>query len=180
MSLEIGKEMSQTFKYSFKTLEFESMDTSEEKEFNQADYAINYILKDFEDNSEVWVSPPTCMLFMVFSLGMVGSLTGTILTYFFSFFFGLTFTFLAILLQLASFRQLLVSSNQEKGVDKAQRYFKLMREVYNTQLLYQNLRVELLYSKDKGTGNHELVMEFHILYHYSQRYINEKNGKIHS
>jgi len=174
--MEIGEDQFSRYKFNWSKLQFEPLKISEVAEFKSSEYAINYILKDLEDNSEIWHEPPRNSYYGAYVAGILGALVSVVLASLISLPLGIFVVVLANLIQALALWRIVDNLESDKGIDRAQRYFSNMRDVYNIQLLYKNMRVELLYSRNKTTKERELIAEFHILYLYKDRIsINEKD-----
>ena len=154
--------------------------------------AIKPILKDFEDNSEVWMNPSTLRATSILLLSQIV----TNVSAFYLKHNGLSFKnraeavpivtlvagFILFLMSLHSLRQQI--RTKQSGDDKAILYFSKMRSAYNTQLQYFNLRVEMYYGEAEhlqagGKGQEDntrkearyIYLEFSPLNYFEKRFL---------
>lgn len=163
------KDQKTTFIYNRRTLKFDEDEASEAIELKLAESYIKNIIKDFEENSEIWIKRTKKRFAVIFGVSLIGLIWGCLslpnsgqreIP-------AISSLLSLVLLVLSVFN---LAKEEPSGDDKAILYFCKSREVYNMQLFYHNLRVELAYyEKDGGREMKEgqfLGLEFIVLKNY--------------
>lgn len=158
--------------YNRRTLKFDEDEISDALEFKLAETYMKNVVKDFEENSEIWVKKTKKRYAGIFAVSLIGLIWGCL---------SLPNSqqrqipaiccLLSLILLLLSVFYL--ARDEPTGDDKAILYFGKTREVYNMQLFYHNLRVELVYfeknPEKKSKENEFLALEFVVLKNYRKK-----------
>lgn len=163
------KDQKSVYIYNRRTLKFNEDEVGDAIEFRLAESYMKDIIKDFEENSEIWQNPNKKQSAIIFLISLIAFSWST-----------LTFSKsekreIQIISMILSFILMLLSvyylgKKHISGDDKAIIYFNNVKEVYNIQLFYHNLRIEMSYIEKKQKSPYKedqfLALEFHVLKEY--------------